>query len=196
MPVSSMRTPPFGVWITSGPWSITVAGICAYLPSLHGGEGSSSSALVSPNDTLHSKSAVGMNPGDPSVVAGYQVGEFTHTWSVECFIDESHIYPGFTGKVSSLIHFRLEPGCDNYSFLDQEIVDFIQGLDSILTDYVETPELDSSFEKPDIATSSVFSGFLHSISTISDTSKLQLPLSIKSHNCAFACIIGRQQVSI
>ena len=28
-----------------------------------------------------------------------------------------HIYPEFTGKVSSLTHFALEPGCEDYSFL-------------------------------------------------------------------------------
>ena len=40
------------------------------------------------------------------VVIGYQVDEFTCTWFVAC----SHIYPGFTGKVSSLTHFPWNQG--------------------------------------------------------------------------------------
>ena len=72
----------------------------------------------------------------------------------------SHIYPGFTGKVSSLTHFPLEPGCEDYAFLDQAVADFEQGLDSILTDSLETLELDTSLEEPDAITSSVSSGFL------------------------------------
>ena len=83
-----------------------------------------------------------------------------------------------TGKVASLTHFPLEPGCEDYAFLDQAVTDFEQGLDSILTDSLETPELDTSLEEPDAITSSVTSGFLHSISTLSDNSKLQLALSI------------------
>ena len=47
-------------------------------------------------------------------------------------------------KVSSLTHFPLEPGCEDYSFLDKAKVDFEQGLDSILSDPVETLELDAS----------------------------------------------------
>ena len=90
-----------------------------------------------------------LKPGDSGVVIGYQVDEFTCTWSAEQFVAHSHIYPGFTGKVSSLIHFPLEPGCEDYAFLDQAVADFEQGLDSILTDSLETPELDTSLEEPD-----------------------------------------------
>ena len=46
---------------------------------------------------------------------------------------------GFTGKVSSLNHFPLKPGCEDYSFLDQVVANFEQGLDSILTDSIKTP---------------------------------------------------------
>ena len=56
-----------------------------------------------------------------------------------------------------------------------------QGLDSILTDSIEITELDTSLDEPDAITSSVFSGFLHSVSTISDTSKPQLASSIRSY---------------
>ena len=86
--------------------------------------------------------------------------EFTCTLSVELFVAHSHIYPGFTGKVSSLTHFPLEPGCEDYSFLDQAMADFEQGLDSILTDSLERPELDTSLDEPGAITSSVSSRFL------------------------------------
>ena len=73
---------------------------------------------------VDSESAMDIKPGDSGVVIGYQVDEFTCTWSAEWFVAHSHIYPGFTGKVSSLTHFPLELGCEDYSFLDQDIADF------------------------------------------------------------------------
>ena len=125
---------------------------------------------------------MGIKPGDSDVVLGYQVDEFTCTWSAEWFLAHSHIYPGFTGKVSSLTHFHLEPGCEDYAFLDQVVADFKQGLDSILTDSLKTPELDTSLDEPDaITSSSVSSGFLHLVSTLSDNSQLQLAPSIQTH---------------
>ena len=60
-------------------------------------------------------------------------------------------------------------------------MDFEQGLDSILTDSIETPELDVSFEKPDGVISLVSSWFLLLVSTIFDTSKPHIASSIKSH---------------
>ena len=81
------------------------------LPSLHGGEGSSFPGLLPSNDTVNSESAMGVKPGDSGVVIGYQVTEFTHTWSAEQFVALSDIYPGFTGKVSSLTHFPLGLDC-------------------------------------------------------------------------------------
>ena len=68
-----------------------------------------------------------------SVMIGYQVDKFTLTWLVEHFIPQSHIYPGFTGKVSILTQFPLKPGSEDYSFLDQAFKDFTHGLDSILS---------------------------------------------------------------
>ena len=103
---------------------------------------------------------------------------FTHTWSAEQFIAHSHSYPGFTGKVSSLTHFPLGPECDDYAFLDQGVADFEEGLDSILTDSLKTLELDTSLDKPNVITSLVSSGFLCSVSTLSDNSKQQLAPSI------------------
>ena len=87
--------------------------------------------------------------------------------------------------MSSLTHFPLEPGCEDYAFLDQAVADFEQGLDSILTDSLETLDLDTSLQESDAITSSVSSGFLHSVSTISDNSKPQLAPSI--HTCKLWC---------
>ena len=61
------------------------------------------------------------------------------------------------------------------------MADFEQGLDYILTDFLETPKWDASLDEPDAVPSSVSSGFLHSLSTLSDNSKLQLASSIRSH---------------
>ena len=151
-------------------------------PSLCDGEGSSFPGLVPSDDAVDFESVMGIKPGDSGVVIGYQVDEFTCTWSAEWFVACSHIYPGFTGKVSSLTHFPLEPGCEDYAFLDQAVADFKQGLDSILTDSLETPELDTSLDEPDaITSSSVSSGFLHLVCTLSDNSKPQLAPSIQTH---------------
>ena len=137
------------------------------------------------DDVVNPNSVKAIKPGDSGVVIGYQVDEFTRTWSAEQFVASSHIYPGFTGKVSSLTHFPLELGCEDYAFLDQAVADFKQGLDSILTDSLETPDLDTSLQESDAVTSSVSSGFLHSVSTISDNSKLQLAPSIRT--CKLWC---------
>ena len=150
-------------------------------PSLCDGEGSSFTGLVPSDDAVDSPSVMGIKPGDSGVVIGYQVDEFTHTCSSEQFEAHSHIYLGFTGKVSSLTHFPLEPGCEDYAFLDQAVADFEQGLDSILSDSLKAPELDISLEEPHAITSSVSSGFLHLVSAISDNSKLQLAPSICTH---------------
>ena len=151
-------------------------------PSLHDGEGSSFPGLVPSDDAGDSESVMGIEPGDSDVVIGYQVDEFTCTWSAEQFVACSHIYPGFTGKVSSLTHFPMEPGCEDYTFLDQAVADFEQGLDFILTDPLKTPELDTSLEEADaITSSSVSSGFLCLGSTLSNNSKPQLAPTIWTH---------------
>ena len=62
--------------------------------------------------------------------------------------------------------------------MDQAVADFEQGLDSILTDSLETLEFDTSLDEPDAITSSVSSGFLQLVSTLSDNSKPQLAPSI------------------
>ena len=52
-------------------------------------------------------------------------------------------------------------------------------------DSIDTPELDTSLDEPDAITSSVSSGSLHSISTISDNSKLHLAPRFRS--CTWWC---------
>ena len=81
------------------------------------------------------------------------------------------------GKASSLTHFPIEQVSEDYSFLDQAVADFEQGVDSILTDSIETSELDASFVEPDGVPLSVSSGLLCSVSNISDTFKPQLALA-------------------
>ena len=61
------------------------------------------------------------------------------------------------------------------------MADFEEGLDSILHNSLETPELDTSLDEPDAITSSVSPGFLHSVSAFSDTYRPQLAPSIWSH---------------
>ena len=65
------------------------------------------------------------------------------------------------------------------------MADYEQGLYSILTDYLETPELDASLDEPDAIPSSVSSGFIHSVGTLSENSKLQLAPSLRS--CILCC---------
>ena len=155
------------------------------LPSLHGGEGSSFPGFVPSYDMIDSESAMGIKPDDSGVgvVIWYQVDEFTHTWSAEWFVAHSHIYPRFTGKVSSLAHFALEPEYEDYSFLDQAVADFEQDLDSIFTDSLKTPELDTSLDEPDAIMSSVSSGFLHSVSTLLIILNCSLLLALGLINC-------------
>ena len=66
------------------------------------------------------------------------------------FVAQWHSFPGFTDKVSSHTHFSLKLGWDNDSLLDQAIAEFEQGLDFIVTDSIETLDLDASFQKPDV----------------------------------------------
>ena len=105
---------------------------------------SSFPGLVPYDDTVNFESVVGIKHCDSGMVIGYKVDEFTHTWSAQQFVSHSCIYPGFTGKVSSLTNLPLEPGCEDYSFLDEAVADIEHGLDSILTDSMETPELNTS----------------------------------------------------
>ena len=59
---------------------------------------------------VESESVVDIKTGDSGVVIIYHVAQ-------------SHIYPGFTGKVSMCIHFQLEPGWEDCSYSDQAVED-------------------------------------------------------------------------
>ena len=68
-------------------------------------------------------------------------------------------------------------------FLDHVVTDFVYGLDSIVTNSIESLEPDTSFDEPDVIPSSVSSGFF-TISITSDNYKLQLPLASNFINCS------------
>ena len=105
----------------------------------------------------------------------------------QCFLAQSCIYHGFTGKVSTLTHFSLKEGCKDYTFLDQALTGFEHGLDSVPTGTINTSELDVSFDEADTIPSSVSSWFLCSISNISDHSRPHLAPSMNS--CKLWCQI-------
>ena len=105
--------------------------------------------------------------------------------------------------MSTLAYFPIDLSCEDYSFLDRTVEKSDYGLDSIFIKSIDTLELDVSFDEPDAIASLVFAGFLHSISTLSDSSKLQFVPSFKScillyqdRALTFACFIGGQNVSI
>ena len=76
-----------------------------------------------------------VKPADSDMVIGYQYDEFTCTSPAKGFIVGSHIYPGFMDKVSTLTHFPLDSGSEDYSFFwTPAIENFEHGLDSIRTD--------------------------------------------------------------
>ena len=85
-------------------------------------------------------------------------------------------------KVSTLMHFLLELGCEGNSFLDWVLGDFEHGFGFFLTDCINMPQLDASFSEADAMSSSYPLVFLYFVSTISDNSRLQVAPSIKSHN--------------
>ena len=140
-------------------------------PSLYSREGSSHLGSAPPSDMVNSKSVVGFKPGKSGVVLGYNVDWFSHQ-VIRDFIAQSQIYPGLTGKVSTLTHFPPAPGCKDYYFLDQAVKAFEHCLYPIIMDSVYSPELDASCDEADAIPSSVSSWFLCCFSTISDTSML------------------------
>ena len=81
---------------------------------------------------------------------------------------QSSLLPILTFILNSwvgVLTYPFSPGTRTsvYSFLDQVIADVQQGLESILTASIETPELDMSLDEPDAATSSASSWFFHSV---------------------------------
>ena len=89
---------------------------------------------TAPDDMINSKSFIDIKPCDSGMVNGYQVDEFTCTLQQSAFLCNHTFILVSQVKVSTLNHFPLELGCEDYSFLDQAVDDFRQGLDSFLTD--------------------------------------------------------------
>ena len=58
---------------------------------------------------------VAIRPGDSHLMIGYQVDLLSPGW--QSFTVWSHLFD-FMGKVSTLTHFPLDPGCEDYCFLD------------------------------------------------------------------------------
>ena len=104
---------------------------------LQGEERSTFPGSAPPYDTVYLESVVGIRHGDSNMVIRYQAGEFAHTMLAECFVALMHTYPGVTGRVTTLTHFPLKQGCEDYS-LDQAVEDIEHGLDSILMDFVNS----------------------------------------------------------
>ena len=90
--------------------------------------------------------------------------------------------PWVHGKgFSTLTHFPLALGCEDYSFSDQAAADSKHSFDSILIHPIKTLEVDASFDMPDVVMFLVSSGFLHLVNAISHNSELQCAHSIKLH---------------
>ena len=85
------------------------------------------------------------------------------------------------GVNTNISNFPLESGCEDYSFLDLAVKDFQHVLDFILTDSINTPTLDASFDEVNAMPLAVCSGCLCLVSTISNNLRLQLVPSIKSY---------------
>ena len=75
---------------SAGPWPLHQYGVAysfggwaeshlIHPPSLHDREWSSFPGSAQPNDTVSSKSVVGVKPGNSDVVIRYQIDEFTYT---------------------------------------------------------------------------------------------------------------------
>ena len=61
------------------------------LPPLHNGQGSSFLGSALPNNTVKSKFAVGIKPGDSGGATGFQVDEFTHLVGGALYCSITHL---------------------------------------------------------------------------------------------------------
>ena len=85
---------------------------------------------------------MGINAGGCAVVISYYIDEFADTWSEELLVVQTHIYLGVCGQGVNTDHFPFEPKCEDYSFFNQVVAGFEDGLDSIVTIPFKTLELD------------------------------------------------------
>ena len=65
---------------------------------------------------VNSEAVVDIKPGDSGVGNIYPAGHF---------VAQLHIYCGFMGEMLTLTDFQLGPCCENYSFLDQAVADWV-----------------------------------------------------------------------
>ena len=74
------------------------------------------SRMCSPWYMVNSESVIGVKPNESGVVIGCQVDEYTCTW----LLLSPHLC-WFHGKVSTLTHLPLEPGCEDYPFMNKVV---------------------------------------------------------------------------
>ena len=155
------------------------------------------SKLFPPHGMVDSKSVLGNEPCDSGVVNGYQVDEFTHNWSAQHIVAQSHIYPGFMDQLSTLTHLVLESACEDCFFLDQAVKNLEHGLGSTITHSINTPELDASFDEADTCQS--FCTWLVPFLIFTDHS-LHLASNLVDYGASlgkyFACTTGRYNVGL
>ena len=107
------------------------------LPSIDGSEESFAGVLPS-SDPVNSESVVGLKPGYSGIAIGYQVDNFTHTWSMEILLLDHKFTLG------SWARCQLKPTSKSnwvvrvIHFFDQDVKEFEYVLYSIFTDFIET----------------------------------------------------------
>ena len=123
---------------------------------------------------VNSESVVGIKPSD-SDMTGWWI--YSHLVDEELHCSITHLSWFLRQGVNTN---PLEPQCEDYSFMDQEVKGFGHGLNFILTDSVNTPELDVSFDEANVMPFSFSSEFPSLVNAISDDSRVQLAPSIIS----------------
>ena len=68
-------------------------------------------------------------------------------------------------EMSTIFNFPLEQRCEECTFLDQGVEDFELSLDSVFMNAIEMSDLHALCKGSDVAASSVYIGFLCSVST-------------------------------
>ena len=148
------------------------------LSSLHGGRVLLLQVWVYPM-TGSTINLMKIKPHDSGVAVGYQIDEFTHTWSAEWFVAHSPIYPGVMANVSTLSHLTEDVRFTHFYASQLQTLNGACILSSLIP--LRHWTWDTSFGEPNVITSSVFLGFLHLVISASDTCKQYLAPSIRSH---------------
>ena len=107
---------------------------------------------------------------------GYHFNEFAQSCSAEHSIAQLQINHDFTVKLPTLMHLSLEPGFEDYCFLDQAAADSVHSLDA----QIHSTHHNWMHHMMRLMSCLLVSwGYLHSVSF--SNSRLQLASSIKSH---------------